>query len=635
MAATAGYLVWRAGWTLDGVSPLVSIPLLALEVSGLAAFVLLVINLWDPEATPPADPVDRTDQELAVLIPTYNESSQVLVPTIAAAVDLRLPHQTWVLDDGRREWVREAAEALGARYLTRPGNNDAKAGNLNHALDVIDADLVAIFDADHVARPDFLRNTVGYFDDPDVALVQTPQEFYNTGSFEQIGDDYLESAFFYRVIQAGKNRWNAASWCGTNALVRAEALRDVGGVATETITEDFQTSIRLHRNGWKTVYHNEVLARGLAAGSFDEYATQRLRWGQGAMQVLRLEKPLRDQRLSLAQRASYAFGFLGWIEPVRRLVAYLIPLLVLLTGKMPIAERPEHFIPVFVTVMALQTAAIKMLGRGRHKTVQAAIFDMSRLPVGLAAAWSFIRPGSNAFEVTAKGRTGDDRDSARVPTMLTAMALVSVGIWAWALASLAGLTPIAYVSTSGTLVALAFALFDLAVLWVAMRRIVHLDFGSERREASRMAAVATAEINNRTVDVSDLSIGGAALLDRLDVLEATVGDEIVVSLHLYPEVELAGTVIGEFESDGPDAIRSISIEFHDEQWRALGGLSRALLAIEPGRRSETPATDPAAAEHANETSTSRDIGRRRFVRRRNHTVIDLPTEIDQEEPTNV
>ena len=100
-----------------------------------------------------------------------------------------------------------------------------------------------------------------------------------------------EQALFYRILQPGKNRWTGAFWCGTGAVVRVAALREVGGVATETITEDIHTTIRLHRRGWRTVYHNEVLARGLAASDAARYQLQRHRWGTGAMQVLRSENP--------------------------------------------------------------------------------------------------------------------------------------------------------------------------------------------------------------------------------------------------------------------------------------------------------------------------------------------------------
>ena len=98
-----------------------------------------------------------------------------------------------------------------------------------------------------------------------MALVQLPQEFYNLDSVQhaQQKDDtepWHDQTLFYRVIQPGKNRWNAAFWCGSPSVVRRAALEDVGGVATDTITEDIHTTVRLHSRGWRTVYHDEILA---------------------------------------------------------------------------------------------------------------------------------------------------------------------------------------------------------------------------------------------------------------------------------------------------------------------------------------------------------------------------------------
>ncbi|TFV55140.1 glycosyltransferase, partial [Mycobacterium sp. PS03-16] len=169
---------------------------------------------------------------------------------------------------GRPRWGMAVAlaAALGARYVTRPVHDSAKAGNLNHALAMVTTDLVAVFDADHVPEPDFLTRTLPYFADQQLALVQTPQDFYNTSSFEHYrpGSPLHEESLFYRVVQAGKHNAGAAFWCGTNAVLRVSALRGVGGVATETLTEDFHTTLRLHRAGWRTAYHNQVLASGLA-----------------------------------------------------------------------------------------------------------------------------------------------------------------------------------------------------------------------------------------------------------------------------------------------------------------------------------------------------------------------------------
>src|SRR5947207_14282364 len=311
LAVSVVYLTWRISSTVDLRVWWLAIPLVALEIHAALGLALFTFSLWDVDRRPSARVVATTADRIAVLVPTYNEGIEVLMPTVAAAIAMRLPHETWILDDGSRPEVARLAEELGARYLTRPTHEHANAGNLNHALTVIDADLIAVLDADHVASPDFLTHTLGYFDDPGVALVQTPQEFYNVASFEHeaaagAGERYHEQILFYRLFQPGKNRWGAAFWCGTGAVVRLAALRAVGGVATDTITEDIHTTIRFHRAGWKTIYHNEVLARGLAAGDAETYQLQRHRWGTGAMQVLRTENPLLVPGLRLEQRLAYA-----------------------------------------------------------------------------------------------------------------------------------------------------------------------------------------------------------------------------------------------------------------------------------------------------------------------------------------
>ncbi|WP_347057482.1 glycosyltransferase [Blastococcus sp. HT6-30] len=200
----------------------------------------------------------------------------------AGALRRRRPGAVRDDDLERRAGDRAPAPARpgSRRYVSRPEHDHAKAGNLNHALALVRTDLVAVLDADHVPDPDFLSRTVPYFADERLALVQTPQHFYNTSSFEHLrpGVDLHEESLFYRVIQAGKHHAGAAFWCGTNAVLRVGALREVGGVATESLTEDLHTTMKLHRAGWRSTYHNEVLARGLAAGSPDAFYAQRRRW---------------------------------------------------------------------------------------------------------------------------------------------------------------------------------------------------------------------------------------------------------------------------------------------------------------------------------------------------------------------
>jgi cellulose synthase (UDP-forming) len=134
-----------------------------------------VFSLWNLDRQLVPEPVRETDLRVGVLIPTYNEPMEVLFPTVAAAVALEPSHETYVLDDGQRLWVRAMAASLGARYIARKEHTYAKAGNVNHALAQLELDVVGILDADHVADSGFLTNTLGYFEDHHVAVVQTPR----------------------------------------------------------------------------------------------------------------------------------------------------------------------------------------------------------------------------------------------------------------------------------------------------------------------------------------------------------------------------------------------------------------------------------------------------------------------------
>ncbi len=183
LLASVVYLTWRLAFTLGG-SLWLSIPLWILELHAALGLALFAFSLWDLDSESIPEPVDRTDLRVGILIATYNEPEEVLFPTVAAAVSLEPGHETYVLDDGQRPWVRAMAASLGAKYIARQEHTHAKAGNINNALAELDLDLVAVLDADHVAGAGFLTNTLGYFDDPRLAVVQTPQDFYNLDSFE-------------------------------------------------------------------------------------------------------------------------------------------------------------------------------------------------------------------------------------------------------------------------------------------------------------------------------------------------------------------------------------------------------------------------------------------------------------------
>ena len=597
LLVNAAYVVWRATSTLDLSVWWVSVTLLALEAHAVVGLALFTFSLWDVDGPQPAPRRSTTDMRIAVLIPTYNESPEVLLPTVAAAVALRPAHETWVLDDGARPEIRGLAERLGARYLARADHAHAKAGNLNHALEVVEADLIAVLDADHVATADFLTNTIGYFDDPRVAVVQTPQDFYNLDSFEhqtrrrRRGDlaRYNEQALFYRVLQPGKNRWDAAFWCGTSAVVRVAALREVGGVATDTVTEDIHTTIRLHRRGWRTVYHNEVLARGLAAGDASQYQAQRLRWGTGAMQVLRTENPLWCKGLRLRQRASYAATLLGWFDSWRSLGYLLVPLAVLGTGAVPIKADPLVFALAFSVSFLLQRLAIRMLARGRAPQLLASVFELVRMPANLHATLTLLHSRDRAFQVSRKGRVGDERRRTPLPGSLFALVVLGVVAGIWFALTLAGRTPVNYGVHWAAYGAAGWLVVNTLLLTSAVARIRSDRFAGERRASVRFDVDVAGTMDGRPCQVRDVSLTGARVVVDVDPGPGLDGELAIDGIPVRLEASA--------RSQRPLADGSVlvGLQFLDGQDTRQAALA---LALFDARRTPTlVAPAPAGADH--------------------------------------
>jgi cellulose synthase (UDP-forming) len=568
--ATAVYLTWRVLTTLpEGPALLLGAPFLALELYGGLTLVLFVMTTWDvsPATVPPPRP--GRPPSVTVFVATYDEHLDVLLPTVAACLAMAGEHETWVLDDGGRLEVEEMATALGARYVARPRHDHAKAGNLNHALALVRTDLVAVFDADHVPDPDFLTRTLPYFADERCALVQTPQHFYNTTSFEHLrpGVDLHEESLFYRVIQAGKHHAGAAFWCGTNAVLRTGALREIGGVATESLTEDFHTTMKLHRAGWRSVYHNEVLARGLAAGSPDAFYAQRRRWGRGAMQVLRHDNPLTAPGLTLRQRLGYLYSLSAWFDSWRTLGLALVPVAVLVTGVFPVDAPPALFALMAGVPFLLQQVALGLLARGFSPARFSLLFEVVRLPSNLAATLSLVLRGTGRFAVTAKGRTGEERTRARVPALLTVLAAVLAGSLLFTAASLTGWTPVEHRLGGTTLVPAFWVAATLAFVVAGILRIRDPRFSAERRDAHRFPASLPAVVEGAPARLVDVSLGGAQV--RVRGVGAAVGAEVELAIRV-PDRAAHVVFRAVVRSRAHDVHR---LQFVGRQWGELAALS--------------------------------------------------------------
>ncbi|GIW05689.1 MAG: UDP-glucose-beta-D-glucan glucosyltransferase [Dehalococcoidia bacterium] len=400
------YVWWRATQTLNPDAWLFSLLLFAAELHGIVSFYLFAFMVWDVDCRPPFRL--RPGLTVDVFVPTYNESVEILEATLTGCNAITYPHTTYLLDDGRRPEVARLAAELGVEYLTRPDNRHAKAGNLNAALARTSGEFIVVLDADTVPQPDLLEKTLGYFVDPKVAFVQLPQEFYNQDSVQHADDSLEESAWheqalFYRLIQPGKNRWNAAFWCGSPSVVRRAALEDVGGVATDTITEDIHTSVRLHARGWKSVYHNETLAYGIAPQTFQAFAVQRLRWAQGTMQLLRTpDNPLVKPGLTLAQRLNYLASMMTYFDSYQKLIYLLAPSIVLFTGILPLNVPGVEFLINWIPYFVLTALANIALGRGQFRFLLVEQYNLLKLFVFLWATTILFWPRKISFQVTPK-----------------------------------------------------------------------------------------------------------------------------------------------------------------------------------------------------------------------------------------
>jgi cellulose synthase (UDP-forming) len=401
LAWGVGYLAWRIGWSGRGANPIVFAMLLVTELYGLYALGMLTWFSWSrPVAVRP--PITER-HAVDVYVCTYDEPVEVVLATLAGCRALTYPHTTYLLDDGRRPEMEELARLAGASYMTRPDSSHAKAGNINVALPRTAGELVFVLDADHVPMPDALDALVGYFDDERMAVVQSPHDFSNHDSVQHYMVGRHEQSLFYRVICPGKDRHGAAFWCGSAALIRRSALLAIGGVATETIAEDFHTTIRLQRHGWRSRYHDEVLVQGLAPHDLDGYLLQRDRWARGNLAVFTLpESPLRARELAPGQRLSYFASLFAYLAPPMRLLLLTTLALVLWTGALPMKLSVLALATLWLPSVALTLMAGSALARGYMRIAETTHFELLTMEIYTRALRCVVLPGKTAFKVTPK-----------------------------------------------------------------------------------------------------------------------------------------------------------------------------------------------------------------------------------------
>ena len=499
------------------------------------------------EARIRALPVDQLPS-IDVYIPTYNEPLEVLEKTITGALCLDYPNvRIWVLDDGRRPWLKAFCEDKGVGYLNRPDNAHAKAGNINHALTCTNAEFVAIFDADFVAQRNFLMRIVGFFADPKIGIVQIPHAFYNHDPMQanlalrkSLPD---EQRFFFDVIMPSRDAWDAAFCCGSNSMTRRAALRAVGdALPTQSITEDMLLTMTLLRKGYVTRYLCERLAFGLAPETVDAFFVQRQRWARGAIQILYLPDGPFGRGLTLMQRL--LFLPTHWLSlGLRSMIAIIAPIVFLWTGISPVFNvGPADVLYYFLPMVLALAGGVWAFAPRQHfplaSQVQGTFLSFRILPAVLGA---LVKPFGHPFKVTPKGATSQVSTyahgifwTAGSLIGLTFFGLIINTIPEWRIITNVDVLPVvAFWSAINVIVLFLVCMLSLQA---PMRR------GEERLEIDEAIWVVGPNGTISTGRIRDMSVSGTGLEADTDrAVSVRAGD--IVRVFIIEVGFVAGTVV--------------------------------------------------------------------------------------------
>jgi len=266
----AWYIQWRWTSSINFDALWIALPLIIAETGAYIGLVLFVFTIWRVEdfeqRSPPAcktecssgENRDKSPVSVDVFFPTFDEDIDLVRLSLADAQKIRYPHdiniKIHVLDDGNRPSMKALAEEMHCNYITRDNNIGFKAGNMRNAMEQTSGDFILICDADTRPFPSILENTLGYFRDPDVAWVQTPQWFFDLPAGKRLPDSLqqrfglrgqrvgrlVEKIFgkvrvgedpfvndpklFYDVILRRRNWANASFCCGAGSIHRREAV---------------------------------------------------------------------------------------------------------------------------------------------------------------------------------------------------------------------------------------------------------------------------------------------------------------------------------------------------------------------------------------------------------------------------
>ena len=422
-----------------------------------------------------------------IFIPVYGEPVEEVRQTAVAARDVYGLHTTYILDDGRSDDLQLMAEEIGVRYIRRPRHSNAKAGNINFALGRSSGTFFLILDADFVAEPSILYETIPFFEKDKLAFVQTPQYYDNQVNFVSTAASFMQHVF-YSLIQSGKNRFNAAFCVGTNVVFRRSAIMRIGGMYDKSKSEDIWTSLKLHEYGYDSVYIPHVLAIGKTPETLKAYSKQQLRWATGSFEIFIWHNPLFDRKLTIDQRLQY-FATTSY---------YFVGFSVFLLLLLPPLQIYFNLSPISVTIPLWQWAimysgfyviqlllAFYTMGGLKFKTLMLA---NASFPIYIKAFFNALRRRDLAWSATNTVSYDSPFNYVRVQVYVFLFLFLTtiVGVWkAW------------YVES-----------FSISLVWNAINTLV---FGYFTYAAAREAQYLHRQRRAKPLEVGHLQKTGASI----------------------------------------------------------------------------------------------------------------------------
>ena len=272
----------------------------------------------------PADHFEKLPT-VTIQLPMYNER-YVVKRVIEAACAMEYPCrklQIQVLDDSTDETsliiqncvTRMSRLGYNISYFHRKGRRGFKAGNLAAGLPHATGEFVAIFDADFLPEPDFLRRTIHYFTDPRVGLIQSRWGHINSDSSMLTRVQAMMLDGHFTIEHIARNRSGRfMSFNGTAGIWRRACIQDAGGWHCDTLTEDLDLSYRAQLRGWKFVYLPDMVSPAELPPEMNSFKTQQFRWTKGAVQTARKLLPtVLSAPLPLKVKIEAFFQLTNWV----------------------------------------------------------------------------------------------------------------------------------------------------------------------------------------------------------------------------------------------------------------------------------------------------------------------------------